>query len=417
MTKRIAIVGGGIAGLACAYFLRDRADIHLFEASDRLGGHVHAVTVDTPAGPATVETGFLAFHRSRYPVLARLLDTFGIRTAPSGFGLTIRDPAVDLCFRAADWFRLAGPSLDPALRPDLADLLARLYRLERDPDRFAFPAGTLGEFVASRGYCEDLARYVVTPAMAALWGFQPADILAMSARAVLESLGRFLVAAHDDPFERIVPDTGHWIGALTGTLTATIRCNCPVRAVRDEGRQVAVCLDGGTELFDQAVLATHADDALALLANPSRDQERLLGSIPYVPVRATVHTDESLLPERSLRSEYTWLRGPSGGACLTTWDFERIAGLAPTAPLLVTVGPPDVPPVQATCELVQVTYKHPALTPAAVEAGAALQDLNAAGLIRFCGSYVGSTGANECAVASAERAAGQVAIAGRLPSR
>jgi hypothetical protein len=375
--KHVAIVGGGIAGLACAYYLRGRCRVTLFEAAPRLGGHVHAVQV----GDMAVEAGFLALHCSKYPELVALLAAFGVETAPTGVGLGIWDEATGEVFDNQAWFeRLGGPA-----RGHLADLVARVIRGR-------MPNVPLGEFLAERGYDERVAKEVLWPSIAALWGFQPTEITAMSARTVADMLDRFFTTAHTEPFERIVPSTDAWLGKLVGALDAELLVGRPIRRV------AGATVDD--RAFDAVVLATHADTALALLADPSPDEAALLGAFPYNRSTSVVHTDASVLP--ALRREYNYRA--RGEQSFVTWDMRRIQGLR--ADVFVTVGPRGFTGlIDPALEVARVDFEHPASPPAAVAAREQLDRLNLGGQRFYCGSYFGATGSNECAVASARRAA------------
>ncbi len=411
-------MGGGIAGLACAHRLRGRARVTLYERADRLGGHVHAVTVPTATGPVAVETGFLAFHRSHYPTLSGLLDAFGIATAPSGVGLGIWDEPGGLVFDRRDWFTMfghpgaaahAGDRLPAAGRAHLADLVARLWRHARRPEGQVIPNVRLDEFLAERGYDAAIARYVLGPSIAALWGFQPAEIMAMSARTVADSLNRFFHAEDGEPFERIVPSTDAWLARLVGALDAQIRTGLAVSAVRPAEVGVVVETAAGTATYDAAVLALHADDALRALAAPTARQREVLGAFTYNATTSIVHTDAAALPpDPAAWSDYNYRarQGEGGIETLATWDMRRIQGIEAAEPVLVTVGPRGFSdPIDPARVLARVDYRHPASPPAAVAARPALAELNAGGPIYLCGSYFGSTGSNECAIASALRAA------------
>lgn len=399
--RRVAVVGGGIAGLACAYYLRGVADVHLFERAPRLGGHVHAARVPWAGGEVDVETGFLAFHRSRYPRLAALLDAFGVETAPSGVGLAIWDQPEGLLYRHQDWFGMFGDRLPPALRGELTSLLTLIFRHEKRPEAHPYPNVRLDAFLAGRGCDPALARHVIVPSIAALWGFQPAEIMAMSARTVLASLARFMGASHDEPFERIAPSTRGWIDRLAAGTGATIAVNARVDRV-DAGR---VILGGEVLAFDHVVVATHADTALALLAAPTPAQAQVLGAIPYRRTMSLLHDDVGVLPpDPAAWDDYTYvLRQEAGGeVASTTWHMGRLQGQPGN--LLVTVGPPDLLHrgwLRPERVLFSASYTHPAMTPEAVEAREGLPRLNAGGPVWFCGSYFGETGSNECAIEAA----------------
>ncbi|MDB5099805.1 MAG: amine oxidase, flavin-containing protein [Cyanobacteria bacterium RYN_339] len=379
--KDIAIVGGGIAGLACAYYLKGNCRVTLYEAAPRLGGHVHAVTV---AG-VPVETGFLALHRSKYPELVALLDAFGVETAPTGVGLSIWDEDAGWCFDNQAWFTLFGDRLPAAGRAHLADLVARVIRGR-------LPNVRLDAFLAERGYEAGVARYVLLPSIAALWGFQPAEVLAMSVRTVADMLDRFFTTAHQEPFERVVPSTDAWLSRLVGALDAQVLTGHAVAQV------AGTTVDG--RAYDAVVLATHADRALALLADPTAAEQATLASFPYHRSTSVVHTDAAVLGE--VRREYNYrVRGENS---FVTWDVARIQGVATDA--LVTVGPRGFTGlIDPRLEVARIDYDHPASPPEAVAARDGLAALNGAVGRYFCGSYFGSTGSNECAVASAKRVA------------
>lgn len=410
---RVAIVGGGISGLTCAHFLKGVCAIDLYERSARLGGHVQAVTVEDGVA---VETGFLAFHRSRYPTLSALLDEFKIETGPSGVGLTIWDPAQQLCYRQSQWFDLFGTRLPAELRPQFSSLLGLIFRHEKRPEAHPYPNLPLADFLAERGCHPDLARQVLIPSISALWGFQPDEVLAMSTATVLESLGRFVGQTHDEPFERIVPSTDAWLQALASSLDATLALETAVSRVTPQpDGTVAVVIDEQERIYDAVVLATHADQALRLLGAPTTRQRELLEGVRYNRTMAVLHDDPWLLPTlEGGNSEYTYAlpADAEGRVGVTTWDMQKIQGTA--SPWYVTVGPPDLLDrgyIDAARIRFQTVFEHPAMTPEAIAAQASLPELNDEATITFCGSYFGVTGSNECAVASAK------AVAERLRDR
>lgn len=406
---RVAIVGGGISGLACAHYLRGDFAVDLYERASRLGGHVNARTVIDPAGRSVaLETGFLAFHRSRYPTLSALLDHFAIPTGPSGVGLTVWDQPEGLCYRQSEWFQLFGTRLPAELRAQFSALLGLIFRHEKRPEAHPYPNVRLDAFLAERGCHPALARQVLVPSISALWGFQPTEVMAMSSATVLESLARFVGQTHDEPFERIVPSTDAWLSVLVASLDARLFTDHAVSAVApapDGGAQLVV--NGEVRRYDAVVLAVHADQALRLLESPTAAQRRVLGAIPYNRTAAIVHDDARVLPTQpGGPSEYTYtLLGDHGAeTAMTTWHMGRIQGTAAEPPWLVSVGPPDLAErgwIDPERVRYQVIYEHPAMVPGAIAAQDALSALNESGPMYFCGSYFGLTGSNECAVASA----------------
>lgn len=399
---RVAIIGGGISGLACAHYMGDAFDVDLYEREGRLGGHVNAVT--TAGATVPVETGFLAFHRSRYPTLMALFEAFGVETGPSGVGLAVWDREAGLCYRQSQWFELFGTRLPGELRAQFSSLLGLIFRHEKRPEAHPYPNVRLDEFLAERGCHPDLARHVLVPSISALWGFQPAEVMAMSTVTVLESLGRFVGQTHDEPFERVVPSTDAWLARLTASLGARVLRGRGVSAV---GPGPTVVVEGRREAYAAVVLAVHADQALRVLEAPTAAQRRVLGAIPYNRTAAILHDDVGVLP--ACRAEYTYAFDAE--RAMTTWNMNMIQSLDPAQPWLVSVGVPDLAErgcVEAGRIRYQTVYEHPAMTPEAIAVQGELPGLNAEGPIYFCGSYFGVTGSNECAVASALAVSRQV---------
>ena len=369
-----------MAGLACAHALQGTGDVTLFERAPRLGGHMHAVpTTDATGAAVDVEVGFLAFHRSRYPRLAALLDAHGIETAPSPTGLVVHDGIKDLVTPQAAWLERAD------LRAPLAALWARLLRHERHPDQHPYPNLPLAEVMAAE---PALLHDVLVPSIAALWGFPTHEILAMSAAAVFESLGRF--GREDEPFERIVPSTAAWLARLAAALPLRLVTGAHVTAVTPDGH---VVVDGESHAFDAVVIATHADTARALWQGPP---STALAAITYLPSVAILHDT----PGYARGAPYTVHREPDG-RLLVSWDMGLLQG---AHGLVVTVGPPDFDLPNARA---RVVHGHPAMRPAALAAIPALE-AHDEGPVYLAGSYFGRTGANEAAVASGQRAAERV---------
>jgi predicted NAD/FAD-binding protein len=407
---RVAVVGGGTAGLASAYFLGPHAEVTVFESQKRTGGHVNALQV--PGHLVAVETGFLAFHRSHYPTLVALLERFAIQTAPSPTGLSIWDERAGLCFGQSQWASVFGSRLPASARAQFADLMALMFRHHRNPTASTIANVSLSEFLAARGYDDAIARYVLWPSISALWGFQPEQVMAMSAISVIESLNRFFVTAADEPFERVIPSTDAWLGALRSALTATLLTECRVTQVQASDTEVQVTSTRGTEPFDAVVIATHADTALSLLAAPLPAQATTLAAFSYYQSTSIVHTDPHVLPPTG-RSDYNYRALATSAHTLATWDMRRIQGLQ--SDLFVTVGPldwDDSQLIDPSRVIARVPYSHPAGTPAAVTHRPHLAALNAEGPVYFCGSYFGATGSNECALASAAAACERLVAAG-----
>jgi predicted NAD/FAD-binding protein len=405
---RIAIVGGGIAGIVAARRLHDRHDLTLFEAADYLGGHTNTVEVEREHGTWHVDTGFIVLNDRNYPRFRALLNDARVALQPTHMGFSVK--AEDEDFEYAGTPR--GVFCQPAnlRRPAFWQMLADLVRFNRALRAIAVGARSdersLAQFVADRGYSRWFVERLIVPQVSAVWSADPARLWSFPVRLLAEFLANHgMLGLRDRPaWMTVSGGSRRYVEALTRRFASRIRLATPVDSVRREERGVMLRLRGGhSERFDEVVLACHADQALALLEDASEREHELLRAFPYQPNEVVLHTDSSLLPRRpGARQAWNFhLFAEPRTRTTVTYYMNHLQRLDAPEDFCVTLNMGNrIDP----CKVIRTLhYAHPVFTDAGLAAQARWHEISGVRRTRYCGAYWG-WGFHEDGVSSALRA-------------
>lgn len=393
MTKRlrVAVIGSGISGLAAAWLLAPRHEVSVFEADTRIGGHSN--TVD--AGPVPVDTGFIVYNELTYPNLTALFRHLDVPTKPSDMSFAV---SLDEGRREYSGANLAGLFAQPAnlARPRFWSMLHDLCRFYRNAAREVAGLGliSLNEYLALRGYGAAFRDDHLYPMAAAIWSTPAAEIGRYPAAAFIRFCDNHgLLRFTGRPVWRTVAGGSRaYLARLTRSFADRIAVDRPVCRVRRLPGSVEVTdAAGRSGSFDHVVIASHADQALRLLADPSRDESRLLGAFSYSENRAVLHADPALMPRRR-RAWASWnylsrQDGASKSLSVTYW-LNRLQSLPDTTPLFVTLNPYREP--RPDLVVWRGVYYHPRYDAAALTAQTRLWSLQGVRRTWFCGAHFGA---------------------------
>ena len=405
------MIGSGVSGLTAAYLLQRRYDVLLFEADDRLGGHAH--THDVPAAngrSVAVDSGFIVHNQRTYPNLLRLFGELGVHTKDSEMSMSVRCDGCGLEYAGAR--RLAGLFAQPrnAANPRFLRMLGEILRFHRHARRLLAEPDTgdttLGAFLAIGGYSRYFVEHFVLPVVSAVWSADRETAKHYPARYLFTFLDHHgLLAIGGSPTWRtVVGGSRSYVELAAKNLTA-LHLGSPVRTVvrHAAGVEVRDAGDGRYDV-DHVVVATHPDQALALL-EPTPDEARVLGAFRYSRNETVLHRDPRVLPvAEGARAAWNY-RKPScrgdSGSVLVSYDMNRLMRLDEPSEHIVTLnGTEHVDPDQVIATMV---YEHPIYTPRSVAAQRELPALNT-GRTAFAGAYHG-WGFHEDGCASGVRAA------------
>ena len=409
--SKIAVIGGGVAGIVAAHLLQNDHQVTLFEQHDYLGGHTHTVTIEEgPDAGTGVDTGFIVFNEATYPLFIAFLDQLGVasRATEMSFGFHCRETG----------FTYAGNNLNGVFSQRANLVSPRFWRFLLEIGRFCRQAeadlagdadlGTLAYYLARHRFQPFMADHYLAPMAAAIWSTPAGRVTAFPARSFLRFFKNHgLLDLRHRPRWRTVSGGSHsYVRAFRDRFRGAIRLDSPVQQVRraDDGVELAFA-DRSAERFDAVVVAAHADQALRLLADPSADESRLLGAWRYELNTTVLHTDTSVLPPVE-RARACWNfrreRGDQGERPVyVTYSMNLLQGLATRRHYLVTLNRPGG--YDEGQVLARMDYHHPLYTDASMATQAALPSLNGVRRTWFCGSYFGY-GFHEDAVRSAHQA-------------
>ncbi len=395
-SQRVAVIGSGIAGLAAAWVLAGHHRVTLYEREDRLGGHTNTVIVERWGKEVAVDTGFIVYNEVNYPNLVQLLARLNVRTRESdmSFGVSLDGGRLEYAggVKGGLW---AQPT--NLLRPRYLGMLADIARFFRTaPQALKQPGDgpTLGDYLRDGRYGRAFIEDHLLPMGAAIWSVPLATIADYPAKSFIRFfLNHGLLQVRDRPrWRTVVGGARSYVFAMLNRIGRDVRKGVPAVAVGgDAGGAWVETRTGGRERFDQVVLATHADQALALLASPTVEERQTLGAFRYQTNRALLHADPQLMPRRR-RAWASWNYLASGQqpasrqVSLTYW-MNRLQGIDPDCPLFVSLNP-IVEPNPAHLFGVW-DYDHPIFDVAATTAQRRLFMIQGRRRLWFCGSYCG----------------------------
>jgi predicted NAD/FAD-binding protein len=392
MGERVAVIGGGVAGLGACRALSGRGDLErvvLFEASERLGGHVHTEVVDDGVA---VDMGFIVFNDDTYPHFTRMLEQLGVPSRATNMSFSVR--AGDLEFGSAS-LRSVFAQRRNLLRPGhyrfVLGIIRFVRQAARDLDNPAIARLGVHEYLRLRGVDDEVTNKFVTPLMSALWSMAPERVGEFPAATLLRFLYQHGMLAPFFPprWRTVVGGSRTYVDALVKTLPVEVHLATPVARVIRDDRAVDVELASGfRQRFDRVVMACHADTAVALLADPSPDESRVLGAIRFSRNDTWLHTDESFLPRsRDARASWNYDANGPGDRATVTYDMTRLQGLPGPQRYLVTLNPQrDIAPEHVRARAV---FEHPLFDAGAIAAQTELPQLQGTRRTYYCGAYCG----------------------------
>ena len=386
--------------MAAAYLLSRKFKVHLFEKDNRLGGHTHTHSIEDPGTGKTVavDTGFIVHNDRTYPNLIRLFAELGVETQPSdmSFGVSCQKTGFEYSSRGLSGFF--------AQRSNLFRLSH--YRLFRDLLRFNREAAsllndpanvnlTLGEYLERERYSPEFTHRYLYPMAAAVWSTSPSqmrDFPAFTLIRFFDNHGFLGITTH--PRWKTLPGGSHkYIAPLTRPYAARVHLDARIRAVRRQGGSVTLHFaDGSKRAFDQVVFATHGDQVLPLLENPTPAERQVLGSFRSSISQTWLHTDTTMLPKRAPAwASWNYHVSVEGMPNLAldhvavTYDLNRLQSIDSATRFCVTLNATDR--IDRGKVLRRMEYSHPLYTLDSVRAQSRWPEISGHNRTHYCGAY------------------------------
>lgn len=408
--QRVAIIGGGISGLAAAYLLSPHHAVTLYEAAPRLGGHARTVMAGRN-GDQPVDTGFIVFNYANYPHLTRMFQDLDVPVAKSdmSFGASINDGQIEYGLNNLSAL-LAQPR--NMLRPGFARMVRDILRFNKKAEAMTDDTSlTIGEFMDDLNLGDWFQRYYLMPLCGAIWSTPPAKIRSFPARALIQFFRNHALLSTHGQHQWWTVDGGsvEYVRRLEIHLRGRgviLRTGAPVQAVHRTADQSTVCTAAAPdETFDQVIFACHPDQTLRLLEQPTAQEQAALSAIRFQDNQMILHRDTAQMPRRkSVWSSWVYKADttrPEPAIGVTYW-MNRLQNIPQNDPLFVSLNPSDPVPDELIYD--QKTFRHPVFDTAALNAQQQLRDLQGQNNTWFAGAYT-RHGFHEDGFASAARIA------------
>jgi len=388
---KVAVVGSGIAGNVAAHHLASEHQVTVFEAGDHLGGHTHTHDIDWQGSRYAVDTGFIVYNERTYPNFIRLLDRLGVASKPTEMSFSVKCDTSGLEYN--------GHSLNSLFAQRRNLFSPSFHRMVRDILRFNREApGTLedglaemplGDYLAHCRYSREFIDRYIIPMGAAIWSTDPVKMQAFPASFFIRFfMNHGLLELRNRPRWFVIRGgSREYLKPLSAPYADGIRLHTPVERIRRLPIGVEIhTRRHGAEFFDAVFIATHSDQALRMLADPTPAERSVLGQLGYQQNEAVLHTDESVMP-LSRRAWASWNYHLQSGreSVALTYDMNRLQGIDAPARFLVTLNNSDA--IDPRKIIRRMVYEHPVITPGSVAAQGRRDEISGHNRTYYCGAY------------------------------
>jgi len=390
----VAIIGSGISGLTCAYLLRQKYEVTLFEKADRIGGHTATIDIDHKGQSFAIDTGFIVYNDWTYPNFIRLLDTLGVESQPTAMSFSVSCKNTGLEYGGSGFNALFAQRRN-ALNVPYLKMLKEIVRFNREAiidleNHRLDSSTTLGEYLQSKGYSPLFASHYLIPMGSAIWSSTLEEVLNFPLLFFVRFFKNHgLLSIKNRPQWRVLKGgSKSYLKPITEHLKDRIVLNANIRCVKRLNDSVQIMFnDGRIQYFDQVVFACHSDQALALLDEPSALEQKILGAIPYRENSVILHTDERMLP-KSKRAWSAWnyhLGNRSDEPATLSYNMNILQGLKTDDTFVVSLNAQEK--INEAKIVGEYRYAHPVFSLESSIAQQRWQEINGIENTWFCGAY------------------------------
>lgn len=392
---KIAIVGTGISGLTCGYYLHKDHEVTLYEANDYIGGHTATIDIEHNGKQYAVDTGFIVYNDRTYPNFIKMMNEVGVKGNPTQMSFSVKNAANGLEYNGhtiPTLFAQKRNLLNPTFYRFIFEILRfnKLAKASADDDSLV--EQTLGEFLQSNGFSDYFTQNYILPMGAAIWSSTLADMRAFPLRFFLRFfLNHGLLDVVDRPQWYVIEGGSRaYIEPLTRGFSECIRLNSPVSRVERHDNGVSVTSNGETERFDRVIFACHSDQALAMIDDVSDEEREILGAMAYQDNEVVLHRDTSVLPKRQA-AWASWNYALDGGEDeqqrlpTLTYNMNILQHIESETTFCVSLNSADK--IQQDKILRTFNYSHPVFTTESIAAQQRREELWGKRKTWFCGAY------------------------------
>ncbi|CCN82794.1 putative AMINE OXIDASE [Vibrio nigripulchritudo SFn27] len=392
---KIAIIGSGISGLTCGYYLHQEHDVTIFEANDYIGGHTATIDVERKGRTYAVDTGFIVYNDRTYPNFISMMNEIGVTGTPTQMSFSVSNQSNGLEYNGhtlSTLFAQKRNFLNPKFYHFIYEILRFNKLAKKAVDENDWVEQTLGDFLQQNRFSHYFTNNYILPMGAAIWSSTLADMRAFPLQFFLNFfLNHGLLDITDRPQWYVINGGSRaYIDPLTKGFKDNIRLNSPVESVERRHGGVLIKSRHGMEHFDAVVFACHSDQALRLLSDPSEKEQSLLSDMQYQANEVVLHTDTRLLPEkRAAWASWNYLLSGEDGEEQSlpslTYNMNILQHIESDETFCVSLNSSDK--IDASKVIRQFTYHHPVFTKESHEAQKQKTSIDGLNSTWYCGAY------------------------------
>jgi predicted NAD/FAD-binding protein len=390
--RKLAIIGSGISGLTAAYYLHKVHDIHLFERDNRIGGHSNTIDLELPEGTIPVDTGFIVHNDRTYPNFIKLMEELDIKTQDTEMSFSMKDEASGLEYNGGNFNKLFAQRSN-LFRPKFYKMLSEILRFNQTAKKYLQAGDSeidLGTFLKEFKFNSMFVDKYLIPMGASIWSTVPTDMFKYPAHAFISFFAHHgLLDLQNRPQWRTIRGgSREYVSRMTEPFSDRLQLNRGVKMIERLDTSARLTFDDGSmEEFDGVIIATHSDQALRMLKEPSQDEESILSALPYQKNTAIVHTDQTLLPRRK-RAWASWnynLRENDASVASLTYNMNILQNLKTREIINVTLNQKEA--IASNLIHAEFTYYHPLFTRKGLHAQKKKHIISGKNNTWYCGAY------------------------------
>jgi predicted NAD/FAD-binding protein len=390
---KIAIIGGGISGLTASYLLYKDFDITLFEANDYIGGHTHTVPVNRDHGSYMVDTGFIVFNKKTYPNFCKIISNLGIEYQPTQMTFSVK------CLRTGIEYNAHSLNTFFAQRKNLFvpshyKMILDIFRFRSEFDRLLdhdLDAEPLVPYLEKNNYSRSFIDLFILPITSSLWSAAPEQAKGFPLGTLVRFFKNHGFLDIKNPFQWLVVKGGskQYVDKMLPLFGNKTRVSCPVTSIKRHEKHVEIMHKEGVEQFDQVIMATHSDQALKLLEEPTESEREILGAIGYQANNVTLHTDTRVLPDnKKIWASWNYLIGKNQwDSSSLTYDMKILQSIRSPEEFLVSLNQQDA--IDPAKIIDDFAYHHPIYSPRVPAAQKRHPEISGVNRTHYCGAYWG----------------------------
>ncbi len=390
--KKLAIVGTGMAGMSAAYFLKDQFDITLFEKNDYIGGHTNTVYVDEDGEQKPIDSGFIVFNEETYPNMVKLFKKLEVPYYDSDMSFSVLETKSGLEYNGSSLWNGLFAQKKNLFKPSYIKMLLDIQKLCKLAPKLVedprYDSLTVRDLVEKEGYGKDFLNHFVIPMSSAVWSTPHDKMLDFPAKTLIRFFLNhgFLGLDTQHQWKTVKAGSQTYKHKIIADYKDRIKVGHGVKTVETKGNKVELTtLKGETFEFDHVVMASHADDTLSMLKNPSAQQKDLLQHFKYQENIAVLHTDASVMPKMKINWS-AWNFVYRDGDSFTVYYMNRLQKISDKKSYFININGEQF--VDKSKIMRRFVYHHPIFTQEAIRAQEKLPELNKnMPPIFFCGSY------------------------------